>query len=100
MESENSVVIAAALVEKKELRYTPAGIAVFEAQFHYTGQQYEADAMRKVEFDFTGMSFADAAIRLDKVQTGQALLLKGFLAQRSIRSSKLTVHITEFNIRS
>jgi primosomal replication protein N len=56
--------------------------------------------MRKIEFDFTVMSFADTAARLDKVELGKTLDMKGFIAQRSLRSSKLTVHITEFKIRS
>ena len=75
-------------------------IAVFEAKCHYAGQQFEAGAMRKVEFDFTAMSFAGTATRLDKVELGKTLEMKGFIAQRSLRSSKLTVHITEFKIRS
>ena len=73
MDSDNSIVISAVLVEKKELCYTPAGIAVFEAKCHYAGQQFEAGAMRKVEFDFTAMSFADTATRLDKVELGKTL---------------------------
>ena len=97
MDSDNSIVISAVLVEKKELCYTPAGIAVFEAKCHYAGQQFEAGAMRKVEFDFTAMSFADTATKVD---LGKTLEMKGFIAQRSLRSSKLTVHITEFKIRS
>ena len=100
MDSDNSIVISAVLVEKKELCYTPAGIAVFEARCHYAGQQFEAGAMRKIEFDFTVMSFADTAARRDKVELGKTLDMKGFIAQRSLRSSKLTVHITEFKIRS
>ncbi len=100
MDSENSVAISAVLVEKKPLSYTPAGIAVFEARFHYAGEQFEAAAMRKVEFDFTAMSFADTAVRLDKIQPGERIQMRGFLAQRSLRSSKLTIHITEFKFRS
>ena len=90
MDSDNSIVISAVLVEKKELCY----------RCHYAGQQFEAGAMRKIEFDFTVMSFADTAARLDKVELGKTLDMKGFIAQRSLRSSKLTVHITEFKIRS
>lgn len=100
MSSENSIVLAAVLLEKKELCFTPAGVAVFEARFHHCGEQFEAEAMRKVEFDFTAMAFADTAMRLDKIQPGKEVLMRGFLAQRSLRSTKLTVHITEFKIRS
>lgn len=92
----NQVQIRAVLIEKKELRYTPAGIAVFEAVFHHCGTQFEAGAQRKVEFDFLALSFADVAIRLNAVEVGQQIEMKGFFATRSLRSSRLTVHITEF----
>lgn len=100
MDSENNIVLDAVLLEKKELCYTPAGVAVFEAGFHYSGQQLEAGAMRKVEFDFTAMAFANTAKQLDEIQPGTKLHMRGFLAQRSVRNTKLTIHITEFNIRS
>ena len=100
MDAANGVVMDATLTEKKDLCYTPAGVAVFEARFHNAGEQFEAGAMRKVEFDFTAMAFAETAVRLNKLSAGQALSIKGFLSQRSIRSTKLTIHITEFKIRS
>lgn len=100
MDSENSVVLDAVLTDKKELAYTPAGVAVFEARFLYAGEQFEAGATRRVEFDFTAMAFADAAARLSRVPLGERMLLKGFLSQRSLRNTKLTVHIMEFKIRS
>ncbi len=96
----NQIRISAVLVEKIELRRTPAGIAVFEAKFLHSGGVYEAGAMRKVEFEFTALAFADTAIKLDKVLAETEVEIIGFLARRSLRSSKLTVHITEFNIRS
>lgn len=92
----NEVRLRAVLVEKNELRYTPAGIAVFEARFHHCGQQFEAAAVRKVEFDFMAVSFADTAIRLQAVAQGSEIEMKGFLAARSQRNSKLTLHVTEF----
>ncbi len=92
----NQIQVRATLIDKKDLRYTPAGIAVFEATFHYCGSQYEAGADRKVEFDFLALSFADAAIRLSALQPGKEIEMKGFFATRSLRSSRLTVHITEF----
>ena len=94
----NEVLIRAALLEKKELRYTPAGIAVFEATFHHNAKVYEAGAQRQVQFSFTALAFADAALRLEDIELGQELEMKGFLATRSLRSSKLTVHVTEFKI--
>lgn len=92
----NQVAVAATLIDKKELRFTPAGIAVFEATFHHCGTQYEAGAMRKVEFDFLALAFADVALRMQLVRCGQTIEMRGFLATRSMKNSKLTLHITEF----
>ncbi|MGN1209394.1 MAG: primosomal replication protein N [Duodenibacillus sp.] len=94
----NKVSIDAMVLEKVPLSYTPAGIAVFEAKFHYCGEQFEAGAVRKVEFDFTALAFADGAILLDTVEVGQQISMQGFFATRSLRSSRLTLHITEFKI--
>lgn len=94
----NKVAIEATVLEKAPLSYTPAGIAVFEAKFHYCGEQFEAGAVRKVEFDFTALAFADVAIRLDSLGPGEQLSMQGFFATRSLRSSRLTLHITEFKI--
>lgn len=93
---DNLIFIRATLSDKQELRYTPAGIAVFEAKFEHRARVHEAGAERVVQFCFTALAFADVAIRLNEVQIGSELSMKGFLATRSLRSSRLTVHITEF----
>lgn len=97
-ESTNKLVIRATLVEQKELRYTPAGYAVFEGNFHYSGEVYEAEALRKVQMEFTALSFSNTALRLSKLKNGDTITMTGFLATRSMRSTRLTVHITEFKI--
>lgn len=86
------------MLEKNVLRFTPAGIAVFEGKFRYVGEIYEAGAMRKVEFDFTAVSFAETAVELDKILPSATIELVGFLAPKSMKVQKLIVHITEFNI--
>ena len=88
----------AVLVDKDELRYTPAGIAVFEARFEHKGRVFEAGAERLVQFSLTVLAFADTALRLNRVPLGSELRLEGFLATRSLRSSRLTVNVTEFKI--
>ncbi|MCF0253731.1 MAG: primosomal replication protein N [Duodenibacillus sp.] len=84
------------LLEKSALRYTPAGVPVFEAKMHHASALWEAGAQRKVEFDFEVIAFADAALRLDGVREGSPVAMQGFIAPRSIRSARLTVHVTEF----
>lgn len=90
--------MSAVLLEKNALRFTPAGIAVFEGMFRHESEVYEAGAMRKLEFNFFAVAFADVAIELDKVQIPSKIHLVGFLAPRSMKTTKLVVHITEFEI--
>lgn len=92
----NTLTISGTLVEKQELRYTPAGIAVFEGVLHHESSVYEAGANRQVQFDCPVIAFADAALRLNAVAVGSSLQIKGFVSPRSVRSSRLTVHVTEF----
>ena len=54
------------------MRFTPAGIEVFEAVLHHRSEVVEAGKVR-AEIQF-----------------------KGFLAPKSMRTRRLTVHITEF----
>lgn len=94
----NSVKLVAVLTERKELRYTPAGLPVFEGKFHFEGDVYEAGAPRHLSFDFTGITFTDNAVALDKVALGSKVAMDGFIAPRSMKTQKLTVHITQFSI--
>lgn len=88
------------LIEKSELRYTLGGVAVFEGVFHHTSEVFQAGAMRRLEFDIQVLSFADPAVGLSRLEVGSDLLMSGFIAPRSLRSQRLTVHVTEFTIRS
>ena len=98
LDTANVVALDATIIEKSELRYTPAGIAVFEAVMHYQGEVYEAGAQRKLEFDIKVLAFADTALRINEVKVGQFVNTRGFIAPRSMRNNRLTMHITEFNI--
>ncbi len=97
-ETNNTIQISATLLEKNALRFTLAGIAVLGGKFRHESEVYEAGAMRKLEFDFFAVAFADVAIRLEKVQVPSKIKIVGFLAPRSMKTTKLVVHITEFEI--
>ena len=92
----NAVRLAGTLTEKQPLRYTPAGIPFFEGTFHYIGEVFEGGSMRKLEFDFTATAFSECALRLAGLAEGKAAELAGFLAPKSLRARRLTVHVTEF----
>ena len=81
----NSIEIGATLIEREEVRFTPAGIEVFDA-----------GKIRTLEYDFEALSYGDTASRLNALAVGAEIRIKGFLATKSMKSRRLTVHITEF----
>ena len=71
----NLIEISGTLTSKEEVRYR----------------------IRKLEYDFPAIAFGALAESLNKAQMGQDVNIRGFLAPRSMKSSKLIVHITELN---
>ena len=92
----NSISIDGALTGREAVRFTPAGLEVFEGTFHHRGALVEAGRTRTLEYDFPAISFAETANALNKLPLGAELQIKGFIAPRSMKSSRLVIHITEF----
>lgn len=93
----NSIVISGTLIGKEAVRFTPAGLEVFEGTFHHRSELVEASRRRLLEYDFAALSYGEAAKKLNALPLGQELRMKGFLAPRSLKSQRLVIHITEFN---
>ena len=53
----NLIEISGTLTSKEEVRYTPAGIPVFEGVFHHRSELTEANRIRKLEYDFPAIAF-------------------------------------------
>lgn len=96
----NQVLLSGVLVSKQATRYTPAGFEVFEGTFHHRTRLMEGQIERTVEFDFSAVAYRDVAHALQQLPRGKAITIRGFFAPRSMRSTRLIVHITEFNLRS
>jgi primosomal replication protein N len=92
----NRLRLAATIVGRSALRYTPAGLPVCEAQCRYSGAVIEAGLERQLAFEFAAVAAGSVAERLDRLALGSALELEGFLATTSHRSNRLRIHITEF----
>jgi primosomal replication protein N len=86
----------ATLIERGNLRYTPAGIPVIEAQLQHRSQAVEAGIERLLDFAFGAIAIGDTARQLADEDLGGHLQLSGFLAPRSRRSARLLVHVLEF----
>ena len=96
----NQVRIRAQSVAKSALRYTPAGIAVFEGAFVHEGVVTEAGVERQLAFEFSAIALGAIAQALEREPLGAPLMLAGFMAPRTRRSTRLVLHITEYEISS
>jgi primosomal replication protein N len=92
----NQLRISAVPVARSALRYTPAGVPIAEASFRYDGKVTEAGSERTLDFEFPVVAVGPVALGLDREPLGQPLMITGFIAPRTRRSSRLIVHITEF----
>jgi len=92
----NRLQMSATLIERTNLRYTPAGIPVIEAQLQHRSQTQEAGIERLLDFAFGAVAIGELAKRLANEDLGGHLQLSGFLAPRSRRSNRLLVHVLDF----
>ena len=92
----NQLRIRAKAVAKSALRYTPSGVAVLEASFEHEGSVTEAAAERMLAFEFAAIALGAVAQALDREPLGRPMLLEGFIAPRSRRTTRLLVHVTEY----
>ena len=93
----NQVHLSGALIERGELRMTPAGVAVLDAQLHHEAQVVEAGIARTLDFAIDAVALGAAAQRLAKEALGSNLHLRGFLAPRARGGKRLKLHVVEFS---
>jgi len=84
-------------MERTALRYTPAGVAVIEARLQHESEAVEAGISRRLQFPFAAIALGGAAQQLAGERLGSELTLRGFLAPRSRRSTRLLVHVLEIS---
>lgn len=85
--------ISARLTGRSQLRYTPAGVAVAEAEFEHRSVVVEAGGERQLAFDLQAIALGGTAQRLHGEPLGAEVELAGFLAPRSLRSKRLILHV-------
>jgi primosomal replication protein N len=93
--SLNQVVISGELTALEGLRYTPGGVARVALTLSHNSQQTEANVLRQVRCEVSALAFAEAAEKASGFELGQNVTVRGFLAQQSIRSRQLVLHINE-----
>lgn len=92
----NTLVIAATVQAIEPLRYTPAGLPLLRLQLQHDSEQLEAGLNRKVQCQLPAMLIGEKANLT--LQSGDQIKVKGFLAQRSAKSTQVVMHIQEIQL--
>jgi primosomal replication protein N len=71
---------------------------VLAFRLSHRSRQVEARHPREVELEVQAVAVGEIAQRLAALPAGQALTLRGFLANRNRRSTQLVLHVNEFEI--
>jgi primosomal replication protein N len=87
----NKLVLQAEVVQIEPLRYTPAGIPLLSVLLRHVSEQVEAGMKRKVECEVNAIALGDLALK--GLNLGSHILVTGFLAKRSLKSTQLVMHI-------
>jgi primosomal replication protein N len=88
------------LLKKDALRYTPAGVAIIECVIKHGSVQMDAKKPRSVELEIDAQSAGEMAQRMSEIQVGATILVRGFLAKRSLQSSRLVLHVNDIAIQT
>ncbi|MBL8394822.1 MAG: primosomal replication protein N [Candidatus Accumulibacter sp.] len=83
------------LLERKALRFTPAGVPVTECLLGHQSEQLEAGSPRQVECEIQVIALGATAQWLQAASPGARLQVTGFLAARSRNSKQPRLHVTK-----
>ena len=92
----NRVLLTAQIIERKALRYTPAGLPALDVVLEHESEVTEAQLPRKVKVEIRAVAMGPIAQQLNLQPVGVPLGIVGFLgAPRNGRG--VLLHITELN---
>jgi primosomal replication protein N len=97
---DNRVELVARVIERRLLRYTPAGIPISECVLQHLSTQLEAAQPRQIEMQIAAVGLGEVAKQLDDLLLGQPYRFTGFLAQTRRNSRSVVYHITEFTLKN
>ena len=81
------------LIERKALRFTPAGVPVLEFRLRHESEQVEAGISRRVECEIAAIIVGPQARNLQGALPGVKISVIGFLAARSRNSRQPMLHV-------
>ena len=96
--SHNQVVLSGKLIERNELRHTPAGLAALNFRIGHVSEQVEAGRPRSVNLEMDGVALGEVAQKLSKAAQEAEYRFEGFLAMRSKLSRQPVLHVNRFDM--
>ena len=91
----NRLVLAARLVERRALRYTPAGLQALDFELKHESELSEDGQLRKVSLQIRSVAIGRIVQPLAALELGGAGSFAGFLA--AARNGRgLLFHVTDF----
>jgi primosomal replication protein N len=97
--SSNRCVIDGELIEKDDLRFTPAGIPRITLKVRHISTQTEAGLERQVCCVVPMLALGEVAQQISQFELGQQVNVVGFLAQRSLRIAQLILHVDNIKLK-
>jgi primosomal replication protein N len=92
----NQVRLGGTVIARETLRHTPAGVPILTFTLKHESMQVEGAVARQVGFEIEAMAMGDVAQGMSPLQVGQKLRLAGFLASRSRLSTRVVLHVNQF----
>ena len=92
----NRVELSAHIIERKALRYTPAGLPALDLVLAHESEVTEAQQNRQVKLELRAVALGPMAEQLNRMDAGKPFRLTGFLgAPRNGRG--VLLHITDIH---
>ena len=87
------------ILEKEDLRYTPAGIPIVNFKIGHESEQIEAGGKRQVQCEVNSVAFDKVAQGISKLKIDDSVQLEGFLSRKSRMSTHLVLHVNKFELK-
>jgi len=92
--SRNELTFGGVITQLEPLRYTPAGIPLLSFELEHHSEQKEAGEIRTVQLNLPVLALGEVAIELAALPRDQAVVVRGFLTRRTVKSSVVVLHAT------
>jgi primosomal replication protein N len=94
----NELAIGGVITTIDTLRFTPAGVPLLSFSLAHVSRQHEAGHERSVTLDLSVLVLGDLAREMAGLAQSTAIVVRGFLARRSLKSSSVVLHATAYKI--